>query len=62
MPCKYLNSDLAVVVRCEFTDNRVCQEWIDEDHHLNGPYVFCERQVRNFKPTPVGDAEGSNDE
>lgn len=59
MPCKYLEMDLACVVRCSFTDNRVCKQWINGANLIieNNPYRFCERQPNSFIPAPVGDSE-----
>jgi len=63
MGCKYLDPDIAKIVRCTFTSNRVCKQWIGHGMILDSdPYAFCEKQVRTFIPAPVGDAEGSNDE
>ncbi len=64
MTCKYLDPDIAKIVRCTFTDNRVCKQWIGyaNENSLLDAYKFCEKQVRTFIPAPVGDAEGSNDE
>lgn len=65
MPCKYLDPDIAKIVRCTFTDNRVCKQWRDEqnvfgyanEESLLDAYKFCEKQVRTFIPAPVGDTE-----
>lgn len=65
MACKYLDPDVAKIVRCTFTDNRVCKQWIMRDlsegyaneESLLDAYKFCEKQVRTFIPAPVGDTE-----
>lgn len=51
MPCKYLEQDLALVVRCTYTDHRVCKQWIDNFSPSDEtPYDFCEKQHSSFEP------------
>lgn len=64
MSCKFLERDLSVIVRCGFTSNRVCKQWVNGANLMNDtdPYSFCERQTNSFTPAPVGDSETNESE
>ena len=55
MPCKHYEQDLAVIVRCKFTDSHVCKQWLEADPLLYaGIDEFCEKQSsRTFVPEPI---------
>lgn len=59
MPCRFLNPDLAVTVRCTF-DGKVCQQMLDTERSEDQPdlYIFCEKQSKHqFEPEPCHQEE-----
>jgi hypothetical protein len=56
MPCKYYEQDLAVIVRCKFTEHRVCKQWVKSADLVSiyDEYEFCEKQSsRTFEPESI---------
>lgn len=52
--CPFLDPDHAVIVRCTFLPDRVCEEWLDnKKFYTNDPYEFCRKQKRFFEPTSL---------
>lgn len=50
MPCKHLDPDISVIVRCSFFPNRVCKQYIDADAIDDS---FCEKQSKFSEPVQI---------
>lgn len=51
MACKYLDEDLGKIVRCSFTERKVCRQWVNQRNmDSTNPYRFCEKQSKVFEP------------
>lgn len=55
MACKHLNNDLSTIVRCSFTDQKVCKQWVEKTNLMetDDPYCFCEKQNKLFEPISI---------